>query len=165
MRAIATLLKERYERYGTPYAAMAVSVPDKAAVTQLAYTLAGEPFLIPASEIGREGPRDTDTVRIGTMHRFKGLEFQRVFLAGVSEGLVPHQRIEAFRLGNPDRYRQEEQRARSLLFVAATRARDELVVSWHGRPSRYLPRYADRDAGRATSLLTGDGPPSDSNAA
>ncbi|KOV62861.1 UvrD-helicase domain-containing protein [Streptomyces sp. MMG1121] len=165
MRAIATLLKERHERYGTPYAAMAVSVPDNAAVTQLAYTLACKPFLIPASEIGREGPRDTDTVRIGTMHRFKGLEFQRVFLAGVSEGLVPHQRIEAFRLSSPDRYRQEEQRARSLLFVAATRARDELVVTWHGRASRYLPQHADRDASRATSLLTDDGPPSGSNAA
>ncbi|MFJ3966800.1 UvrD-helicase domain-containing protein [Streptomyces parvus] len=165
MRAVATLLKERHERYGTPYAAMAVSVPDKAAVTQLAYTLACKPFLIPAREIGREGPRDTDTVHIGTMHRFKGLEFQRVFLAGVSEGLVPHQRIEAFRLSSPDRYRQEEQRARSLLFVAATRARDELVVTWHGRASRYLPRHADRDAGRAASLLTDDGPPSGSNAA
>ncbi|MGW5420192.1 UvrD-helicase domain-containing protein [Streptomyces sp. NPDC003943] len=165
MRAIATLLKERHERYGTPYAAMAVSVPDKAAVTQLAYTLACKPFLIPASEIGREGPRDTDTVRIGTMHRFKGLEFQRVFLAGVSEGLIPHQRIEAFRLSSPDRYRQEEQRARSLLFVAATRARDELVVTWHGRASRYLPQHADRDAGRAASLLADEGPPSGSNAA
>ncbi|MGW1693740.1 UvrD-helicase domain-containing protein [Streptomyces sp. NPDC002399] len=165
MRAIAALLKERHERYGTPYAAMAVSVPDKDAVTQLAYTLACKPFLIPASEIGREGPRDVDTVHIGTMHRFKGLEFQRVFLAGVSEGLIPHQRIETFRLSSPDRYRQEEQRARSLLFVAATRARDELIVTWHGRPSRYLPRQADRDAGRAASLLREDGPPSGSNAA
>lgn len=165
MRAIAALLKERHERYGTPYAAMAVSVPDKDAVTQLAYTLACKPFLIPASEIGREGPRDVDTVHIGTMHRFKGLEFQRVFLAGVSEGLIPHQRIETFRLSSPDRYRQEEQRARSLLFVAATRARDELIVNWHGRASRYLPRQADRDACRASSLLREDGPPSGSNAA
>ncbi|CAM5599480.1 DNA 3'-5' helicase OS=Streptomyces rutgersensis OX=53451 GN=F0345_23115 PE=4 SV=1 [Streptomyces diastaticus subsp. diastaticus] len=165
MRAIATLLKERHERHGTPYSAMAVSVPDKTAVTQLAYTLACKPFSIPASEIGREGPRDIATVRIGTMHRFKGLEFQRVFLAGVSEGLIPHQRIEAFRLSGPDRYRQEEQRARSLLFVAATRARDELVVTWHGRASRYLPPHADRDAGQAPSLLVNDGPPSGSSAA
>lgn len=28
---------------------------------------------------------------------------------------------------------------RSLLFVVCTRARDELYVSWHGRPSRFLP--------------------------
>lgn len=159
------IYSQRHERYGTPYAAMAVSVPDKAAVTQLAYTLACEPFRIPAAEIGREGPRDTDTVRIGTMHRFKGLEFQRVFLTGVSEGLIPHQRIDTFRRTEPARYRQEEQRARSLLFVAATRARDELVVTWHGRASRFLPEHADRDAGRATSLLTGDGPPSGSASA
>ncbi|WP_328788368.1 UvrD-helicase domain-containing protein [Streptomyces sp. NBC_00273] len=165
MRAVSTLLKERHDRYGTPYAAMAVSVPDKAAVTQLAYTLASAPFFIPAAEIGRDGPRDTDTVRIGTMHRFKGLEFQRVFLAGVSEGLVPHQRIEAFRLANPARYRQEQQRARSLLFVAATRARDELVVTWNGKASRFLPEDADRQAGRAAELLAGDGPPSGSAAA
>ncbi|WP_405959254.1 UvrD-helicase domain-containing protein [Streptomyces sp. NBC_00868] len=165
MRAVATLIKERHDRYGTPYAAMAVSVPDKAAVTQLAFTLASAPFYVPATEIGRDGPRDTDTVRIGTMHRFKGLEFQRVFLAGVSEGLVPHQRIEAFRLANPARYRQEQQRARSLLFVAATRARDELVVTWNGKASRFLPEDADRHAGKAAELLAGDGPPSDSAAA
>jgi superfamily I DNA/RNA helicase len=30
-------------------------------------------------------------------------------------------------------------RARSLLFVAATRARDALVISWNGQPSRFLP--------------------------
>ncbi|MFE9481000.1 UvrD-helicase domain-containing protein [Streptomyces spororaveus] len=165
MRTVATLIKERHDRHGTPYAAMAVSVPDKAAVTQLAYTLASAPFFIPAAEIGRDGPRDTDTVRIGTMHRFKGLEFQRVFLAGVSEGLVPHQRIEAFRLANPARYRQEQQRARSLLFVAATRARDELVVTWNGKASRFLPEDADRHAGKAAELLAGDGPPSGSAAA
>ncbi|WP_327168789.1 ATP-dependent helicase [Streptomyces subrutilus] len=165
MRAVAALIKERHDRYGTPYAAMAVSVPDKASVTQLAYTLACEPFLIPASEIGKDGPRDTDTVRIGTMHRFKGLEFQRVFLAGVSEGQIPHQRIETYRMASPDRYRQEQQRARSLLFVAATRARDELVVTWNGKASRFLPERADRDAGNAVELLSGDGPPSGSAAA
>lgn len=109
--------------------------------------------------------RDTDTVRIGTMHRFKGLEFQRVFLEDVSEGQVPHQRIEAYRMASPDRYRQELQRARSLLFVAATRARDELVVTWNGKASRFLPERADQDAGNAVELLSGDGPPSGSAAA
>ncbi|MFE3761237.1 UvrD-helicase domain-containing protein [Streptomyces sp. NPDC059104] len=165
MRAIAALIKERHDRYGTPYAAMAVSVPDGAAATQLAFSLAQRPFQIPASEIGRDGPRDTDSVRIGTMYRFKGLEFQRVFLAGVSDGLVPHQRIEAFRTANPDRYRQEQRRARSLLFVAATRARDELIVTWNGKASRFLPAHVDEVAGRASDLLAGDGPPSGSAAA
>ncbi|WP_431983086.1 hypothetical protein [Streptomyces qinglanensis] len=56
-----------------------------------------------------------------------------------------------------------EQRARSLLFVAATRARDELIVSWNGRASRFLPPEADKTAYRATDLLTSDGPPSGSS--
>ncbi|MFD7690348.1 hypothetical protein [Streptomyces sp. NPDC059781] len=36
------------------------------------------------------------------------------------------------------RHRRELQRARSLLFVAATRSRDALAISWHGAPSRFL---------------------------
>lgn len=36
------------------------------------------------------------------------------------------------------RRRRELQRARSLLFVAATRSRDALAVFWHGAPSRFL---------------------------
>ncbi|MEF9885396.1 hypothetical protein [Streptomyces sp. P9-A4] len=78
---------------------------------------------------------------------------------------VQDQRIEAYRMASPDRYRQEQQRARSLLFVAATRARDELVVTWNGKASRFLPERADQDAGNAVALLSGDGPPSGSAAA
>jgi hypothetical protein len=36
------------------------------------------------------------------------------------------------------RHRRELQRARSLLFVAATRARDSLDIFWHGSPSQFL---------------------------
>ncbi|MEU2165869.1 UvrD-helicase domain-containing protein [Streptomyces sp. NPDC019208] len=165
MRAIAALLRERHDRYGTPYAAMAVGVPSRDAVTQLAVTLADEQYGIRACEIGRDIPSGIDAVRIGTLHGFKGLEFQRVFLAGVSEGLVPHQRIETYRHDQTERYRQEEQRSRSLLFVAATRARDELVITWSGRASRFLPDHAVRNAGHATKLLVDDGPPSGSAAA
>jgi superfamily I DNA/RNA helicase len=44
------------------------------------------------------------------------------------------------RRADPLRYRREMKRARSLLFVAATRARDSVVISWHGAPSPFLPR-------------------------
>ncbi|MEU3630994.1 3'-5' exonuclease [Streptomyces fradiae] len=104
-------------------------------------------------------------VRIGIMHRFKGLEFQRVFLTSIGEGQVPRQRVERYRLTNPDRYRQKKQRARSLVFVAATRARDELIVTWSGEASRFLPEHADDTAHRATDLLGNDGPPSGSSSA
>jgi superfamily I DNA/RNA helicase len=163
MRAIAVLIKERHDTYGTPYSAMAVSVPDGASAQEFANVFLRE-FGLPAVELGKAGvSSDVEAVRIGTMHRFKGLEFQRVFLTSVGEGQVPHQRIEQYRIANPDRYRQEEQRARSLVFVAATRARDELVVTWSGRASRFLPPGADETAHRATELLGGDGPPSGSS--
>ncbi|MEU8995045.1 UvrD-helicase domain-containing protein [Streptomyces caniferus] len=166
LRALAVLLVERHEQYGTPYEAMAVAVPDGTAATQVAYALQTVEQPVPVAEIGPDGvPEGMHGVRIGTMHRFKGLEFQRVFIAGVSEGQVPHQRIEPYRLSNPDRFRQEEQRARSLLFVAATRARDELVVSWNGRPSRFLPRDVAEIAHSSAARLKGGGPPSSSSVA
>ncbi|MER6616597.1 UvrD-helicase domain-containing protein [Streptomyces xantholiticus] len=164
MRAVATLIQERHDTYGTPYSAMAVSVPDGSSAQQFAGVLAREPYHIPAVELGPKGVRaDLEAVRIGTMHRFKGLEFQRVFLTSFGEGQVPHQRIEQYRGTYPDRYRQEEQRARSLVFVAATRARDELVITWSGKASRFLPKDADETAHRAADLLRKDGPPSGSS--
>lgn len=161
MRAVATLIKERHDGHGTPYSAMAVSVPEGSSAQEFANVLAREPYFLPVVELGKEGVRSgLDAVRIGTMHRFKGLEFQRVFLTCVGEGQVPHQRIERYRRDNSNRYSQEEQRARSLVFVAATRARDELAVTWSGRASRFLPADADETAYNATDLLRQDGPPS-----
>ena len=80
-----------------------------------------------------------DGVHIGTMHRFKGLEYQKMIIAGITDGLVPRQMINRYREADPKKYQRERQRDRSLLFVAATRARDELAVFWHGTPSPFLP--------------------------
>jgi superfamily I DNA/RNA helicase len=77
-------------------------------------------------------------VHIGTMFRFKGLEYQHMIVAGASDGLVPRAEIQRRRQTDPVRYRRDLQRARSLLFVAATRARDSLDVFWHGKPSPFV---------------------------
>ena len=60
-------------------------------------------------------------VTISTFHRAKGLEWSAVWLAGLEEGLVP---ISHARSGDAE---AEERR---LLYVALTRARDELHCSW-----------------------------------
>ncbi|MDQ0751886.1 superfamily I DNA/RNA helicase [Streptomyces africanus] len=52
--------------------------------------------------------------------------------------LVPRWAVNSLRDRDPVRYRHELQRARSLLFVAATRARDSVDVFWHGKPSPFL---------------------------
>lgn len=93
---------------------------------------------VEAVRLGPDGPERPDGVHVGTMHRFKGLEYQRIILAGVTDGIVPRQAIRHFQDVDPKRYQQERARERSRLFVAATRARDELVVTWHGMPSEFL---------------------------
>ncbi|MEK8145174.1 hypothetical protein NKH18_38530 [Streptomyces sp. M10(2022)] len=61
-----------------------------------------------------------------------------MIIAGVSEGLVPRSAVDTWERTDRLRHRRELQRARSLLFVAATRARDALTISWNGEPSRFL---------------------------
>jgi superfamily I DNA/RNA helicase len=73
------------------------------------------------------------------MHRSKGPEYQRLAVVGARDGVLPRASvIERFRDDPAHRWR-EERKPRSLLFVAATRARDTLRISGHGRASPYVP--------------------------
>lgn len=78
-------------------------------------------------------------MHVGTLHRFKGLEYKRVAIAGVFEGRIPPRRVAQMGDEDPQRRQREMQRARSLLFVAATRARDAPSITGHGAPSPFLP--------------------------
>jgi ATP-dependent exoDNAse (exonuclease V) beta subunit len=75
-------------------------------------------------------------VRLATMHRVKGLEFPVMILAAVNSHIIPMRA--AFTEGDPTAKAEHEERERSLLFVAATRARDHLIVTAYGSPSPYL---------------------------
>lgn len=72
-----------------------------------------------------------------TMHRAKGMEFARVLIFGVDSSALPA----PFALKNVAAAEKADvlQREKSLLYVAATRARDELVLVWAGDPSELLP--------------------------
>jgi len=61
-------------------------------------------------------------VTLMTVHAAKGLEFDTVFIAGMEEGLFPHQG-----LGDRDRDEEEERR---LFYVAMTRAKTRLVLTF-----------------------------------
>jgi superfamily I DNA/RNA helicase len=71
-----------------------------------------------------------------TMHRAKGLEFRKVILVGIEDDQVPSK--QALRDLPADERADVTDRERFLLYVAATRARDELIVTWHGQPSGFL---------------------------
>lgn len=87
-------------------------------------------FVEYATEMGNR-ERDEDTgnrVKLMTLHKAKGLEFNTVFLAGVSEGLLPHRKsIRRDSEGNiiPESIEEE----RRLMYVGMTRAMDNLFVS------------------------------------
>ena len=84
---------------------------------------------------GSDEGMDANVVRLGTMHRVKGLEFPRMIIAGVEAGKMP---LEVSGLDNEASVEDHLQRERSLLFVAATRARDELVVTGSGERSPFV---------------------------
>lgn len=92
---------------------------------------------VPASFVDRDSIGRRGTPQVMTMHRSKGMEFAKVILVGVSDSNLPrHYIVDAL----PEGDREDAlQRERSLLYVAATRARDELVVMWVGQPSELLP--------------------------
>jgi RecB family exonuclease len=109
---------------------------------------------IAADTLARRAVRP-DAVRLMTAHRSKGLEWRLVVVAGVQEGLWPDLRrrgslLEADRIGRdglaepltPGALLAEERR---LFYVAATRARERLVVTAvkapaddGDQPSRFL---------------------------
>jgi hypothetical protein len=82
-------------------------------------------------EADSEDSRDSPGVRLATMHRMKGLEFQRVLLVCVQESHLPFTGGDFEEL---DEVGRDEWvlRERCLLHVACTRARDQLVVTGYG---------------------------------
>ena len=76
-------------------------------------------------------------VRLATMHRVKGLEFERVVMASINEGLVPLSVAIAGK-GDDTAHESAETEERSLVYVAATRAKKELLVLSYGAPSPYF---------------------------
>lgn len=66
---------------------------------------------------------DQGAVTLMTMHAAKGLEFPVVYIVGLENGLIPHER--AVQDGSPESFEEE----RRLLFVGVTRAMQQLNLT------------------------------------
>ena len=78
---------------------------------------------------------DRDTVTLLTVHSSKGLEFPFVFLVGMEKNLFPHER------SVKEKSLPEERR---LFYVAMTRAKNELVISWCNQRKRRHKVYRSK---------------------
>ncbi|MCL4404255.1 ATP-dependent helicase [Patescibacteria group bacterium] len=85
-----------------------------------------------------------DTLTLSTIHSAKGLEWRSVYLLGAEDGVLPS------KMARKEEEIEEEER---LLYVAVTRAKDELALLFHleGRESGALP------FNRLSRFLTEDG--------
>lgn len=82
-------------------------------------------------------------VVVSTMHAAKGLEFDHVYVPGLNDGLVP---LSPSREKTVDAWSHMEEETR-LLFVAVTRAKNSLVLSYTQEPASY-PHSGKRHARR-----------------
>ena len=72
------------------------------------------------------------------MHRIKGMEFDTVVIVDVNDGIIPSSKY-LEDCADLESRKEQEMIERSLLYVAATRARKQLYVFSWGTPSPYLP--------------------------
>ena len=118
------------------------SIDGIAALLHLARELDADPNFSPKTlraylrevedRVQQNNPPTMPVVTLATLHAAKGLEWERVFLIGASEGLLP---LENGATGQSDAVINEERR---LFYVGMTRAKVDLHISHRQNPSRFL---------------------------
>jgi hypothetical protein len=120
-------------------ASTCVAARTNKAVEKLNGLLQGEGFTTRVINAEESDDPSDPALRLATMHRVKGLEFDQIFLPALDASQMPLQ-VELNK--RPDALSRElfEQQERSLLHVAATRAKKRVVVSYSGKGSPFISR-------------------------
>ncbi len=103
---------------------------------QYADELASRGIAISFVKTGQEEDRNSPGVRLATMHRVKGLEFDTMIVAAVNDGVIPLP--EAVSGSDAVTVKEQEKSERALLYVAVTRARKQVLLTGHGAMSRWI---------------------------
>lgn len=119
------------------------SIDGIAALLHLARELEGDENFAPKTlrgylrevedRVQQNNPPTMPVVTLATLHAAKGLEWERVFMVGASEGILPLQTDATEAVINEER---------RLFYVGMTRAKQDLHISHRGNPSRFLRESA-----------------------
>jgi mRNA-degrading endonuclease RelE of RelBE toxin-antitoxin system/AcrR family transcriptional regulator len=133
---LAETLRKLQQEQGT-LASTCVTARTNSGVEKLNTALQREGFATRVINKDESDDPSDPALRLATMHRVKGLEFDQMFIPGLDHTQMPL-RIELDQ--RPDQVSKElfEQQERSLLHVAATRAKKRVVVTYSGKPSPLL---------------------------
>ena len=128
---------KRLREQGQLLRSVCVVAPTKRELDTLEKALGNHDLAVCRLGRDREDDETKEGARLATMHRVKGLEFDRVVIASVNAGLVPQPRAYAG-AGDAAEREKAETKERALLYVAATRAKKELLILSYGRRSPFL---------------------------
>jgi superfamily I DNA/RNA helicase len=133
---LASYLKDR-EKEGVPLGNICVVARTNREVDTVAEDL--KRLCIEVKKITADSSEkgNDDAVRVATMHRVKGLEFDEMALASINRGLVPLDMVLEGK-GDVVEKRQADLEERALVYVAITRAKKVAVVLSYGEASPYL---------------------------
>lgn len=96
-----------------------------------------EAFQLNAINLNEQEDATVSAVRLGTMHRAKGLEFKAVFAIQLSDDKLPFPK--AFDdVEDEAALAEAMERERHLLYVTITRARDFAYLCWTDQPTQFL---------------------------
>jgi len=142
-RFLADTLRQLQKEQGS-LAATCVTARTNSGVEKLNTALLREGFTTRVINKDESDDPSDPALRLATMHRVKGLEFDQMFIPGLDQTQMPL-RYELDQ--RPDQISRElfEQQERSLLHVAATRAKKRVVVSYSGKPSPLLAQASRTD--------------------
>ena len=94
-------------------------------------------------ELRKQFKNEENVISLSTIHRAKGLEYKTVYILGTVDGSIPHDfALDSFRNNNIIPLEEE----RRLLYVAMTRAQQELFLS--------IPMYLRGKKAKASRFLS-----------
>ena len=114
--------KSRVENINSLVTAMGSFQPSWSGLADFLESITLDSSTLPGDGESNRISADKSVVKLITMHNTKGLEFDRVFVTGLEDDIIP---------GNRETMNEsDEEEERRILYVAVTRARSELYLTW-----------------------------------